>query len=247
MINIHRHKGNLRGITVGYPPSVKPKKYREEIRRRFCETLLARRVLIVEGRTEFDALPAAARRLSELHPEEFSTLEALGVGVIDAGTDTQIAPLAKYFRTLEKTIFAVYDKQADESANVAIKAEVANAFESPENGFERLITKHSAETALRRHGIELVNEGRWPTNMKNPPTEAMAADDVRESMMGYFKDKKGEGAAAEFLSECTKDEMPKFITMALADIRLVADPKKAEVAPPLLLHDLVEKANDAAV
>lgn len=233
IINIHRDTGKLRGIPAGYPPSVKPKKYREEMRRRFCEALLARRVLIVEGRTEFDALPVAARRLHELHPAEFSTLEALGVAVVSADTDSQIVPLATYFRGLEKTILAIYDNQADEASKAAIKVAVPHAFESPEHGFEKLITKHSAEAALRRYGCEVVKDGAWPVSIANPPSDAMTGAQMCESLTEYFIAKKGEGAAAEFLAGCSKDEMPAFLTEVIAEIRKVAEPPGVlEAGPP---------------
>jgi putative ATP-dependent endonuclease of the OLD family len=51
-----RENGILSGVLADYPPTVKPKAYRTEFRSRFCEALLARRVLILEGRTEYDAI-----------------------------------------------------------------------------------------------------------------------------------------------------------------------------------------------
>ncbi len=92
VIVLRREKGFLSGVHATYPPTIKPKSYRAQFRARFCEALLARRVLITEGRTEYDAFPAAARRLNELHPEEFKTLEVLGVAVLNAETDSQVAP-----------------------------------------------------------------------------------------------------------------------------------------------------------
>ncbi|MBS0344313.1 MAG: AAA family ATPase, partial [Proteobacteria bacterium] len=57
---MRRDGGKLSATLATYPPSVKPKAYKAEFRARFCEALLARYVLVVEGRTEFDAVPAAA-------------------------------------------------------------------------------------------------------------------------------------------------------------------------------------------
>lgn len=97
---LRRDGGKLSANAATYPPAVKPKAYKAEFRARFCEALLARYVLVVEGRTEFDAIPAAARRLSEINPTTYKTLEALGVAVINAQTDAQVAPLGKFFRDL---------------------------------------------------------------------------------------------------------------------------------------------------
>ncbi len=60
--------GDLAQSPINLPDSVKPKRYRQEFRTRFCEGLLARRIMIAEGATEAAALPAVCRRLAELNP-----------------------------------------------------------------------------------------------------------------------------------------------------------------------------------
>ena len=45
-------KGVLAKRAIALPDSVKPKRYRQEFRTRFCEGLLARRILVAEGATE---------------------------------------------------------------------------------------------------------------------------------------------------------------------------------------------------
>lgn len=138
IVVLKRHEGHLSAVQAEYPPVVKPKTYKEEIRKRFCEALLARRVLIAEGRTEYDAWPAAARRLHELYPEEFRTVEAMGIAIINAATDTQIAPLGNYFSMLGKTVFAVFDKQGAEQKTL-IDSSVQYPFEAQEKGFENIV------------------------------------------------------------------------------------------------------------
>ena len=65
---LHRSAdGELTQASVILPDSVKQKRYRQEFRTRFCEGLLARRVLVAEGATEATAIPVVARRLSELN------------------------------------------------------------------------------------------------------------------------------------------------------------------------------------
>lgn len=147
---INRVGGKLTGVPAKYPPSVKPKKYRDEFRRRFCEALLARRVLITEGRTEYDSFPAVARRLQELHGEEYKTFEELGVAIVNAEAESQVAPIGEYFRKLGKTTFAVFDKQSDENRR-AIESAVDYPFEAQEKGFEDVILEGSKGEALRRY------------------------------------------------------------------------------------------------
>ena len=92
--------GALVQSNIVLPASVKRKRYLQEFRTRFCEGLLASRVLIAEGATEAAAFPAASRRLSELNPATYSSLEALGITTIDAGTKSQIADLGSFYSLL---------------------------------------------------------------------------------------------------------------------------------------------------
>ena len=55
--------GELCQASVKLPDSIKHKRYRQEFRTKFCEGLLSRRILIVEGATEATAMPVAARRV----------------------------------------------------------------------------------------------------------------------------------------------------------------------------------------
>ena len=99
--------GHMKQATVKLPESIKHKRYRQEFRTRFCEGLLSRRILVGEGATEATAMPAAARRLSELNPKSYSSFEALGLCTIDAGTDSQIADIAKLYKELGKAGFCL--------------------------------------------------------------------------------------------------------------------------------------------
>ncbi len=220
---IRRENGTLTGTPAEYPPAVKPKAYRTQFRTRFCEALLARRVLIAEGRTEYDAIPAAARRLHELHRDDFKTLEALGIAVINAESDSQITPLCEHFAKLGKIVFAVFDKQAPEQ-KAAIEAVIPHAFEAPEKGFENVLLKGTAESALRRYALGLVESGEWPTHLATKiPTTPMILDDLRGTLRDYLAWSKGSGGAADLLGECTRDEMPKFIVDTLLAIQGVAE------------------------
>ena len=224
-----RNKGILSAIPASYPPSVKPKGYKAEVRKRFCEALLSRRVLIAEGRTEYDAYPAAARRLHELHPEEFRSLEALGVAIVDAETDSQIAPLGEHYKKLGKIVFAVFDQQSVEQRE-AILAAVKYPFEATEKGFENILLNGTTEVALRRYAASLVTDGDWPTHLiAKTPTPAIPYAELLANMREFFKWAKGHGAAADFLMSCSREEMPKFMVDALVAIQVVIEPPKADV------------------
>jgi putative ATP-dependent endonuclease of the OLD family len=228
---LRREAGKLSIQPATFPAVVKPKNYRQEWRTRFAEALLARRVLLVEGHTEYHALPAAARRLHQLDATGFKTLEALGIAVVNAGSDTQIAPLGEHFRNLGKRVFAVFDQQ-DAAQRADITAKVDHPFESPEYGFERLVVNQAAETALRRFGLGLVARSERPPHLAaQRPTGAMSLADLKDAVQRYLEWSKGAEGAAEFLECCEIVEIPEFIRKTVERIGEIVEPPPPATAP----------------
>jgi putative ATP-dependent endonuclease of the OLD family len=166
--------GTLAQATISLPESVKHKRYRQEFRTRFCEGLLASRVLIAEGATEAASFPVAARRLAELNPTKYSSLEALGICTIDAGSETQIADLAALYRGLGKRTFGLCDKQSEPS-KAAIETQVDQLFMHGEKGFEDLVLKNTTQAAMKRFSDSLA----WPPHIlskyPDPKADVIAA------------------------------------------------------------------------
>lgn len=210
-------EGILSQSEITLPESVKHKRYRQEFRTRFCEGLLSRRVLIAEGGTEATSFPVAARRLSELNPAIYASLEALGVCVIDAGTESQIADLASLYKSLGKRTFALCDKQTD-PAKAAIEAQVERLFMHGEKGIEDLIIKNTTQAALERFADAL----DWPPHLlakyPNPKANAIAA------LKEYFGWSKGNWGIAEFIAQCSEGEIPQWIREACITLKAVCDP-----------------------
>ena len=215
--------GRLAQASVSLPDSVKHKRYRQEFRTRFCEGLLSRRILVAEGATEASAFPAVARRLAELAPAQYSSLEALGICTIDAGTETQIPDLGDLYRSLGKTVFGLCDKQSP-ADKAAIEAKVDKLFMHSEKGFEHLILKNTTTVALERFA-DLVT---WPQHLiaKHPNPK----DDVAAALSDYFRWTKGNWGIADFLSQCTEHEIPQWLRDCCVQLREFAQPV-AEEAP----------------
>jgi putative ATP-dependent endonuclease of the OLD family len=234
---LKRANGVLTDTPATYPPSVKPKAYRSEFRNRFCEALLAKYVLLVEGKTEFDALPAAARRLCDLDPDKFKTLENLGVAVLDAQGETNIAPLGGFFRSLGKTVFAVFDKQGTAEL-AAIKTAVDHPYESQTKGFEDLILTQTSELALRAFAAAVVASGDWPPHLAaKAPTAATLLNELQDALKAYFAWTKGSGDAGDLLASCGKaEDMPAYVRDTLEAIAKVVEPPQ----PSLEIADAAE-------
>ena len=213
-----RHSdGILKQSAIELPPSIKHKRYRQEFRTRFCEGLLARRILLAEGATEAASMPAAARRLAAIDPEAYSSFEVLGLCTVDAGGDGNIADLGKLYGTLGKTVYAVCDKQ-ETSSQTNIEAQVAKLFMHDEKGLEKLVLKNTTQAAMERFidAVELPSHlsARYP----NPKAKAL---DVITEFLGWAK---GNWGLAEFLSQCDEAEIPKWIRDTCRELRALCQP-----------------------
>jgi len=196
--------GILTQSSISLPPSVKLKRYRQEFRTRFCEGLLARRILIAEGSTETSALPAVSRRLAEINPKVYTSLEGLGICTIDAGGDTNIADLAKLYGNLEKEIYAICDKQPAREQK-KIESNVERLFMHNEKGFENLVIKNTTTEALKRFAKAI----EWPKNILRKFPNPVS--DAKKALRKYFKSKKAEWAIVDFLVQCEESEIPEWI------------------------------------
>ncbi len=219
--------GNLARQAITLPDNVKPKRYRQEFRTRFCEGLLARRILVAEGATEASAFPVACRRLAEIRPDTYSSLEALGVCTVDAGSESNIPGMAQLYRELGKRTFAVCDKQEDEN-KALIEAQVDRLLMHGDKGFEAMVLKGTTEAAIKRF-VKLTD---WPQHLveKYPDPEAEAA----AALAAYFLWSKGNWGIADFLAQCSEAEMPEWLRDAAVELKAacISAPAVSEAAGP---------------
>jgi putative ATP-dependent endonuclease of OLD family len=186
------------------PKSIKLKAYRQNFRIRFSEGLLAGRILVGEGATEAAAFPVVCRRLAELKSDTYSSLEALGICTIDAGSQNSIPDMAKLYREIGKRVFAICDKQ-DAANKALIEAQVDVLLMHDEKGFEDLVLKNTTEEALKRFA-KLVD---WPPHLtaKYPDVEATAP----AALSDYFGWTKANWGIADFLAQCSEVEIPEWL------------------------------------
>lgn len=206
--------GVLGQRAIALPGSVKPKRYRQEFRTRFCEGLLARRILVAEGATEAAAFPVVCRRLAELRPDTYSSLEALGICTIDAGSQNSIPDMAKLYRKIGKRVFAICDKQ-DAANKALIEAQIDVLLMHDEKGFEDLVLKNTTEEALKRFA-KLVD---WPPHLtaKHPDVEAAAP----AALSDYFGWTKANWGIADFLAQCSEAEIPQWLRDACIRLKTI--------------------------
>ena len=212
--------GKLKQHPISLPSSVKPKRYRQEFRTRFCEGLLSRRILIAEGATEAASLPAVSRRLAEENNETYMSLEAMGICTIDAGSENNIPDLAKLYKELGKTVFAICDKQT-EANQALIEAQVDVLYMHEEKGFEDLVLSSTSEEALKRY---CRNVDDWPEKIlhKYPRPE----DAPKEALLPYFKKTKGEGTVSDLLVQCYESEIPEWLKKTCISLKFNCESKQ---------------------
>lgn len=211
--------GLLNAARVMLPNNLKLKVFREGFRTRFCEALLARRVLIVEGKTELVAYSAAARRAAIFDPQTYDRLDTLGWVLFDAGSQTAVADFARFFRDLGKMTATVFDQQAP-TARAVITAACDKAFEQPYAGFEDLL---SAEVPadMQAWFVNWFNiQGEWPSALANvlPP-----AGSPQAAFKALFLHKKGADFLTVFFEQCTGvGHLPPTMRTILSALKVMA-------------------------
>lgn len=205
-------EGVLGRKVIELPDNVKPKRYRQEFRTRFCEGLLARRVLVAEGATEATAFPVVCRRLAELNPDAYASLEAIGICVVDAGGETSIPGIAKLYRDLGKKTFAICDTQCAPQ-KALIEEQVDLILMHDEKGFEDMVMNGTTEDALLRFldTIELSPD----LKQKHLDPTIHACDVLKE----YFDRSKGSWGIADFIAQCEEDEIPQWLRSAAVELK----------------------------
>ena len=200
--------GFLERKSIILPENMKPKYYQQGFRTRFCEGLLAPRILVAEGATEASVFPAVCRHLAKLDPGTYSSLEILGVCAVDAGGETKISGTASLFKNLGKCTMAICDLQND-SAKSLIESQVDLLLMHDEERIEDLVINNTTKLALIRFAstIELPQH----IAMKYPNPEA----NISDVMLDYFNYTKGSMTAiTDFLCQCVETEIPLWLRNA---------------------------------
>ena len=127
--------------------------------------------------------------------------------------------------SLGKRTFAICDKQTA-AAEAAIEAQVERLFMHDEKGIEDLILKNTVPAALERFAEVL----RWPPHLlaRYPDPRAQAVAALKE----YFDWSKGDWGIAEFLVQCTENEMPLWLRKSCAMLKALCEPSPTPAAMP---------------
>lgn len=224
--------GLLTAANVILPENLRLKIFRDGFRTRFCEALLARRVIVVEGKTELVAYSAVARRASQLDPANYSRLDALGWVPFDAGGQTAVASFANFFRSLGKTVATIFDQQQPAERQIITEA-CDRAFEQPYAGFENLL-RAEVQIAMQAWFVQwFVAAGEWPIALNNllppanSPNEAYGAP-----FQALFMHKKGDDYLTVFFEQCQVGHFPATMMGIITALKEMVAPPPMPVALP---------------
>lgn len=224
--------GMLTAAQVVLPENLKLKIFRDGFRTRFCEALLARRVLVVEGKTEFVAYNAVARRAAQLDPAQHQRFDSLGWVPFDAGGQTTVASFAAFFRGLGKTVATIFDQQ-EAAARDAIVAACDRAFEQPYAGFEHLL-RAEVSPAMQSWCVKwFVHVGEWPPALAHlVPAEGSPDAAYQAPFLALFTHKKGDDYLTVFFEQCQLGHFPVTMMRIIGELKNMVRPPQPAPAPP---------------
>jgi len=214
--------GEQSSTYVSFPKHVRPKNYNAHFRSGFAEVLLAKRILISEGSTESILYPAAARRLSEIAPNEYHSLEAMGIAIFNAESENNVPLFGNLFKEFGKYVFAVFDEQKPENLKI-IQENVHCEFEIPYKGIEDLILTETADEILIKFYQQLLNNNELPTHIAkaNNPEDI---NEVKSFLDTYLKWSKAGRGSSEIIALCEReDQIPQTLREIIAGIKGTLD------------------------
>lgn len=201
--------------------------FKRYARRGLTECMLGKGAIVVEGLTEFHALPAAARMMEESN-QTLQPLDLSGATFFDAETESNMPKFGLFFKSLGLKTFAFYDfikKRTPENNKLFIDA-FDVVCEHTHTGFEVLVVNEMTVECLWRFLEDLRTTG---DNGDFLIPEVKPSDgEVKQLATSALKGKKGAGWAARLFEGCEVAELPMSVTDFLNQVYL-AFPKPVDI------------------
>lgn len=213
---LSRDNGVVTARKVSEASGLTDKEFKQYARWGLCECMLGKAAIVVEGLTEFHALPVAARRIEEAGLG-FVPLDIAGATFFYAYGESNIPKFGKFFKTLGLKTFAFYDLVANrpQAQTEALAAHYDINTEHPHRGFEDLIAHEMPADCLWRFLAGLRDgEGAHIGIPFERPEEGA----VRTLARNALKSSKGAGWAAKLFEECEYNELPASVMGFLYEV-----------------------------
>ena len=231
---LSRQAGVVSSQKVSDASGLTDKEFKQFARWGLCECMLGKGAIVVEGLTEFHALPVAAARMEAEDPGATGgqPLDILGATFFHAGGESNMPKFGKFFKTLGLKTFGFYDldKKRLEKTKAALAASYDVDFETEHKGFENLVAQEMPAGALWSF-LEQLRDGGEGVELGIPA--AKPADDaaVRKLAAVALRSGKGAGWAARLFEECDYADLPPSVMKFLFQVFSVM-PKIKETPIP---------------
>lgn len=221
------NNGNVSAMRVSEATGLKDNDYKRYARRGLTECMLGRGAIVVEGVTEFHALPVVARKMAE-GDSALQSLDIAGVAFFDAEGDGKIPKFGAFFKALGLKTFAFYDAKHRTTEE---KQKFLNSFEvdceHQYSTFETLITSEVPVDRLWEFLDQLRTSGE--NGNLGVPFQRPDNENVKRIAREALLSNKGAGWAATLFEDCGVQELPKTIVAFLNEVHAFF-PKPAEPA-----------------
>lgn len=206
--------------------SLKGNDFKRYARRGLTECMLGRGAIVVEGLTEFHALPAAARMM-EANDPNLQPLDIAGVAFFDAESEGNMPKFGNFFKALGLKTFSYYDFLVRPPAKKQLLTDAFDVdWEHSYVGFEDLVV---AEVSIDRMWAFLDDLRATGDNGNFEIPEVKPVDaEVKSLLTKALRGAKGAGWAARLFEGCTVAELPASVTNFLKRV-YEAFPKPVEV------------------
>lgn len=227
---LSRDDGVVTSKKVSDSTGLKDNEFKRYARWGLSECMLGKAAIVVEGLTEFHAMPVAARRM-EAKDESLQPLDIAGVAFFNSDGDGNGPKFGKFFKTLDLKAFAFYDHKAnrppEQKANYAASFDID--CEHAYAGFEHLVSEEMPAERLWTFLSELKASGE----SGNVGIPAAKPDDagIRATAKKALASNKGAGWAARLFDECEFDELPPTVVKFLEQVYAMFPP------PPTIEDD----------
>lgn len=209
-ILLSREDGVVSGKRVSEATGLKENDFKRFARWGLSECMLGKIAIVVEGITEFHALPVIARRM-ENRDENLQPLDIAGAAFFNADGDGNGPKFGQFFKTLGLCSVAFHDtnpKHSDAKVEEYVKAFDID-FKHPEKGFEQLMVNEVPADRLWAFLQEIKESGE--SGNVGIPTEKPDEKTIRDTALKAFRSGKGAGWAARLFEMCSFEELPPTV------------------------------------
>lgn len=190
---------------------LKSKDFHRYARRGLTESMLGKAAIVVEGLTEFHAIPVVAQMMEEAD-DTLQPLDISGVVFFDAETESNMPKFGKFFRSLGLKTYAFYDhiKGRAQADKKKMQDSYDLDFEHKYKGFEQLLTSELSVERLWSFLDDLRESG--DNGSFTIPESRPEDKEVIKLTTSALKKAKGVAWSARLLENCLIDELPVSIT-----------------------------------